>query len=141
LLQKAAIAPIKVQEQIAQMLDSITCTITPPDIYKWYNDVISLIKPGEKRPRAADIGVPDASLYYTDFVDIAMKKSVWLGIHGHGFSRKKGKKGKFMSCLVFKSGLHTIPKIGVCPGADNQGPLLITTNSTQKLPNLRRTLA
>ncbi len=29
---------------------------------------------------------------------------------------------------------------GVCPGADNQGPLLITTNSTHKLPNLRRTL-
>ncbi len=29
---------------------------------------------------------------------------------------------------------------GVCPSADNQGPLLITTNSTQKLPNLRRTL-
>ncbi len=73
LLQKAAIAPIKVQEQIAQMLDSITCTPLPPDIHKWYNDIISLIKPGEKRPRAADIGVPDASLYYTDFVDIAMK--------------------------------------------------------------------
>ena len=28
---------------------------------------------------------------------------------------------------------------GVCQGADNQGPLLITTNSTQNLPNLRRT--
>jgi hypothetical protein len=38
LLQKATIAPIKVQEQIAQMLDSITCTTLPPDIHKWYND-------------------------------------------------------------------------------------------------------
>ncbi len=61
LLQKAAISPIKVQEQIAQMLDSITCTTLPFDIHKWYNDTISSIKPGEKHPQAADIGVPDAS--------------------------------------------------------------------------------
>ncbi len=54
------------QEQIAQMLDSITCTTLPPDIHKWYTDIISSIKPGEKRSQAADIGVPDASLYYTD---------------------------------------------------------------------------
>ena len=86
MLQKAAIAPVKVQEQIAQMLDSITCTTLPPKIQKWYNDTVSLIKPGEKRPQAADIGVPHASLYYTDFLDIAMKKSLWLGMHGHGFS-------------------------------------------------------
>jgi hypothetical protein len=95
-----------VQEQIAQMLDSITCTILPPDIHKWYNDIISLIKPDEKHPRAADIEVPDASLYYTDFVDIAMKKSLWLGMHGRGFSCEKGKKGKYMCRLVIKRGLH-----------------------------------
>ncbi len=88
------------------MLDSITCTTLPLHIHKWYNDIISSIKPGEKRPRAADIGVPDASLYYTDFVDIAMKKSLWLGMHGHGFSCEKGKKGKYMCRLVFKRGLH-----------------------------------
>ena len=64
LLQKAATAPIKVQEQIAQMLDSITCTSLPPVIHKWYNDIVSSINPGEKCPRAADIGVPEASLYY-----------------------------------------------------------------------------
>ncbi len=97
-MQKAAISPIRVQEQIAQMLDSITCTTLPPAIHKWYNDIISLIKPGEKHPRAADIGVPDTSLYYTDFVDIAMKKSLWLGMHGHGFFCEKGifQKGKYM---------------------------------------------
>ncbi len=65
-----------------------------------------MIKPGEKRPQAADIEVPDASLCYTDFVGIAMKKSLWLGMHGHGFSCKKGKKGKYMCRLVFKRGLH-----------------------------------
>ena len=35
-----------------------------------------------------------------------MKKSLWLGMHGHGFSCKKGKKGKYMCRLVFKRGLH-----------------------------------
>ena len=61
LLQKAAISPIKVQEQIGQMLDSITCTTLPLHIHKWYNDIISSIKLGEKCPQAADIGVPDAA--------------------------------------------------------------------------------
>jgi hypothetical protein len=65
LLQEAAIAPIKVQEQISQMLDSITCTTLPPEIYKWYNNIVSSIKSGEKCSQAADIEVPDASLYYT----------------------------------------------------------------------------
>jgi hypothetical protein len=106
LLQKAATAPIKVQEKTALMLNSITCTTLPPDIHKWYNDIVSSIELGEKHPRAADIGVPDASLYYMDFLDIAMKKSLWLGMHGHGFSCEKGKKGKYMCCLVFKRGLH-----------------------------------
>ncbi len=46
LLQKAAIAPIKVKEQIAWMLDSITCTTLPPEIHKWYNDIVSLIRLG-----------------------------------------------------------------------------------------------
>jgi hypothetical protein len=35
-----------------------------------------------------------------------MKKSLLLGMHGHGFSCKKGKKGKYMCRLVFKRGLH-----------------------------------
>ena len=64
-MQEAAIAPIKVQEQISQMLDSITCTTLPPEIYKWYNNIVSSIKSGEKCSQAADIEVPDASLYYT----------------------------------------------------------------------------
>ncbi len=28
-------------------------------------------------------------------------------MHGHGFCCKNGKRGKYMSCLVFKHGLHT----------------------------------
>jgi hypothetical protein len=50
LLQKTAIAPIKMQEQIAHMLDSIICTTLPTEIHKWYNDIFSSIKPGEKHP-------------------------------------------------------------------------------------------
>ena len=42
--------------------------------------------------------------------------------------------------VIVAGTIDTIPKIWVCPGADNQGPLLLTTNSTQKLPNIRRTL-
>jgi len=94
LLQKTAIAPMKMQEQIAQMLDSITCTTLPTKIHKWYNDIISLIKPGEKRPRAADIKVPDALSCYTDVLHSVMKKSLLLGMHGHGFSCEKGKQRK-----------------------------------------------
>jgi len=106
LLQKTAIAPMKMQEQIAQMLDSITCTTLPTEIHKWYNDIVSLIKPGEKHPRAADIKVRDAHSCYTDFLHSVMKKSVLLGMHGHGFSCEKGNKGKYMCRLVFKRGLH-----------------------------------
>ncbi len=36
-----------------------------------------------------------------------MKKSILTGMHGHGFCCEKGKKGKYMCCLVFKQGLHT----------------------------------
>jgi hypothetical protein len=98
LFQKAAISPIKVQERIAQMLDSITCTTLPLDIHKWYNDIISSIKLGEKRPRAADIGVPDASLYYTDFVDIAMRNLCGWACMVMDFPAKKAKKGNI--CVV-----------------------------------------
>jgi len=106
LLQKTAIAPMKIQEQIAQMLDSITCTTLPTEIHKWYNDIVSSIKPGERRPRAVDIKVPDAHSCNTDFLHSAMKKSLLLGMHGHGFSCEKGNKGKYMHGLVFKRGLH-----------------------------------
>ncbi len=50
--------------------------------------------------------VPDASIDYISFIFIGMKKSLMWGLHGHGFSCKKGKKGKFMCHLVFKRGIH-----------------------------------
>ncbi len=61
LLEKVAAAPTKLQTQIAEMLGSITCTTLPPDIHQWYKDTISTIQQGTKRPRAADMDVPDAS--------------------------------------------------------------------------------
>ncbi len=35
------------------------------------------------------------------------RRPILTGMHGHGFCCKKGNKGKYMCCLVFKWGLHT----------------------------------
>ncbi len=94
LLEKAAAAPTKLQTQVAEMLDSITCTTLPPDIHRWYNDTIATIQYGTKRPRAADMDIPDASSDYIVFLHIGMKKSLLTGMHGHGFCCEKGKKGE-----------------------------------------------
>ncbi len=76
LLEKAAAAPTKLQTQVAEMLDSITCTTLPPDIHQWYNDTITTIQHGTKHPRAGDMDVPDASSDYILFLFIGMKKSL-----------------------------------------------------------------
>jgi hypothetical protein len=56
--------------------------------------------------------VPDASTNLNAFAYIGMKKSVLMGMHSHGFCCKKGGKGKYTCCLVFKQGLH---KWKTCP--------------------------
>jgi hypothetical protein len=101
LLEKVVPAPTTLQTQVAEMLDSITCTTLPPDIHQWYNSTIATIQHGTKPLRAADMDVPDASSDYF-FLYIGMKKSLLTGMHSHGFCREKGKKGKYMCCLVFK---------------------------------------
>jgi hypothetical protein len=67
LLEKEAAAPMTLQTQVAEILDSITCTTLPPDIHQWYNDTIATIQHGTKRPRATDMDVPDASSDYIVF--------------------------------------------------------------------------
>jgi hypothetical protein len=106
LLEKAAAAPTKLQVQVAEVLDSITCTTLPPDIHQWYNAIIATIEQGTKHPWAVDMDVPDASSDYIIFLHIGMKKSLLTGMHGHGFCCEKGKKRKYMCSLVFKQGLH-----------------------------------
>jgi hypothetical protein len=64
LLEKAAAAPTKLQTQVAEILDSITCTTLLPDMHQWYNDTIATIQHGTKCHRAVDIDVPDASSDY-----------------------------------------------------------------------------
>ncbi len=62
LLEKAtAASSMALQSQISKMLDSITCTTVPSDIHQWYNDILSSVEHGSKRPRGADIKVPNAS--------------------------------------------------------------------------------
>ncbi len=75
LLEKAAAASsMALQIQIGKMLDSITCTTVPCDIHQWYNDLLSSIEHSSKRPRGADIKVPNASFNYDIFISIRMKK-------------------------------------------------------------------
>ncbi len=113
LLEKAAAASSKsLQLQTGKMLDSITCTTVPCGIHQWYNDILSSVKHGSKCPQGADIKVPDASSNYKDFISIRMKTSILTGMHGHGFCCEKGKREKYMCCLVFKQGLHTLD---TCP--------------------------
>jgi hypothetical protein len=76
LLEKAAAAPTKLQTQVAEMLDSITCTTLPPNIHQWYKDTIATIQYGTKHPWVADVDVPDASSDYIVFLHIGMKKSL-----------------------------------------------------------------
>ncbi len=103
LLEKAAAASsMALQSQIGNMLDSITCTTVPCDIHQWYNDILSSVEHGSKHPQGANIKVPDASSNYEDLISIGMKKSLLMGMHDHGFFCEKGKRGKYMCCLVFK---------------------------------------
>ncbi len=103
LLEKAAAdSSMALQSQIGTMLDSITCTTVPCDIHQWYNDILPSVEHGSKQLQGADIKVPDASSNCEDFISIGMKKSILTGMHGHGFCCEKGKRGKFMCCLVFK---------------------------------------
>jgi hypothetical protein len=76
LLEKAAAAPAKLLTQVAEMLDSITCTKLSPNLRQWYNDTIANNQQGTKCPRAADMDVPDASSAYIVFLHIGMKKSL-----------------------------------------------------------------
>ncbi len=94
LLEKVAAAPMKLQTQVAEMLDSITCTTLPPNIHQWYYDTIATIQHGTKHPWAADMDILDGSCDYIAFLYTGMKKSLLTGMHGHGFCCKKGKKGK-----------------------------------------------
>jgi hypothetical protein len=98
LLEKVAAAPMKLQTQVAEMLDNITCTTLPPDIHQWYNDTIATIQHGTKRPWAADMDVPDASSGYIVFLYIGMKKSLLTGMHGHRFCCEKVKRGN--TCVI-----------------------------------------
>ncbi len=69
LLEKVAAATSKsLKCQIGTMLDSSTCTTVPCKIHQWYKKILSSVKHGSKRPRGADIKVPDASSNYEDFI-------------------------------------------------------------------------
>ncbi len=51
LVKAAAASSMALQSQIGKMLDSITCTTVPLDIHQWYNDILSSVEHGSKRPQ------------------------------------------------------------------------------------------
>jgi hypothetical protein len=106
LLERAAAAPIKLQKQVADMLDSITHTKLCLEVHQQHNGVIAEIQHGAKRPRGADMEIQDATCDYIGFCPIGEKRSALTNMHGHGFSCEHGKKGKYMCHLIFKRGLH-----------------------------------
>jgi hypothetical protein len=86
LLEKAAAASsMALQTRIGKILNSITCTTVPCEIHQWYNDLLSSVEHGSKRPQGADIEVPNAFSNFDDFISIGMKKYLLTGMHGHGF--------------------------------------------------------
>ncbi len=99
LQEKAAAASSKsLQSQIGKMLDSITCTTVPCDIHQWYNNILPSVEHGSKRPRGADIKVPDASSNYDGFISIGMKKSILLVCMAMDFTLRRGKGGN--TCVL-----------------------------------------
>ncbi len=108
LLEKAAAATsMALQTQIGKILNSITCTTVPCELHQWYNDILSSVQHCSNCPQGADIEASNVSSNFDKLIFIGIKKSLLVGMHGHGFCREKGKKGKFMCSLVFKQGLHT----------------------------------
>ncbi len=113
LLEKTAAAlSMTLQTQAAKMLESITCTTILHEIHQWYNDILASIQHSSKHPRGAGVEVPNASSNFDYFISLVMKKTLLIGMHGHGFCCEKGNKGKYMCHLVFKQGLH---KLNTCP--------------------------
>jgi hypothetical protein len=69
----AAASSMKLQTQVAKMLDSITCKNIPHEIHQWYNDIHVSIQHGSKCPWGADIEDPSASFNFKGFISIGMK--------------------------------------------------------------------
>jgi hypothetical protein len=69
-----------------------------PEIHQWYNNILVSSKHGSKQPWGAGMEVLNASSNFDNILSIGMKKSVLMGMHGHGFCCKKGKKE--IKCVV-----------------------------------------
>jgi len=95
-----AAAPSILKTRLASFLDSIVCTSNPAYLYEWWqNDE-------NKMTRAADLEVPDVTANYTGFMDIARKKAILMGMHGHGFTCQKLPKGRYQCRLSMPRGIH-----------------------------------
>ena len=116
LMNRLAAGPDFLIKQVAETMESLSCTCLTDQCHMWYNDMITAEKTeGEnkkKRPRAADIPVPDASDNYEGFIEAAIKKTMLTNMHVHGFTCEKTKKGRYMCRLALPRGDHEKP---TCP--------------------------
>jgi hypothetical protein len=94
----AAVTSKSLQCQIDTMLDSITCTTVPCNIHQWYNEILCSVKHGSKRPRGADIKVPDVSSNYEEFIFVGMKQKSYIICMAMDFAVRRGKGGN--TCVV-----------------------------------------
>jgi hypothetical protein len=104
LLTRLAAATPQVQTEVASILDSMSRTHVHSSIREWRDNLSK--DAAEKKPRAADIIVPDASTNYVEFLAASDKKAIIQSEHVHGFSCQKGVRGGHECRLCFPRGQH-----------------------------------
>ena len=125
LLNRLAGGPDHLISHVAKVMESLSCTNVNDECHAWYDEILQNETIADaaglprKRPRAAELPVPDANKDYAGFQQVAMQKAMLTNMHVHGFSCEKTKTGRYMCRLAL-------------PRGDNEGhtePFLITGSS------------
>jgi hypothetical protein len=106
LLTQLASAPHRIKNQVGEYIDSIVCTKLPAELYEWYRSITQKNNDSTKIVRAADLCAPTAKEDFTLFMNVAKKKGILSGIHGHGFTCQKLPKGRYQCRVSMPRGVH-----------------------------------
>jgi hypothetical protein len=108
LMNRLAAGPAYLIEWVARVMESLSCTCLTDECHDWYDNILEQEKNDDahefKRPRAADLPVPDAQIDFALFVMIAMMKAILTNWHVHSFTCEKTKKGRVMCRLALPRG-------------------------------------
>jgi hypothetical protein len=119
LLTELVSAPDRIKQQVGDFIDSIVCTQNSACLYDWYNNSITHNGSNSiKTIRAADLYAPSAEEDYTLFMEVARKKGILSGMHGHGFTCQKLPKGRYQCRVSMPRGVYE----------DTTSPILIIMN-------------